>query len=138
MAGQDEADRPWSAEEAAGRRAAADPPDEEVSPEEETPEQRADRERLAAARRYFRAAPAYCIRFERDGRVSLRHKHLSTWGKTSPAAATLWKVISYHADLEEAERRLRHIASATVHYDARGRVVAAPPEAEAGPAGEEG
>jgi hypothetical protein len=108
--------------------------DDESEPEpgsaapEESAEQREDHARLEAARRYFRAAPAYCIRFERDGRVSLRHKHLSTWGKTRPADATLWKVISHHADLEEAERRLRHITSVTVYYDARGQVVAWPEE----------
>src|SRR5690242_12523226 len=103
-------------------------PEPEATAEDETAEQREERERLEAARRYFRAAPAYCIRFERDGRVSLRHKHLSTWGKTRPADATLWKVISYHADLEEAERRLRHIASPTVYYDERGQVAAGLPK----------
>jgi len=71
-------------------------------------------------------APPYCIRFEDDGRVSLRRKRYEFWGKSDPAAATHWVVISYHPDLEEAERRLRHITSPTIYYDSRGRLARSP------------
>ncbi len=81
-----------------------------------------------AAREHFRLAPPYCIRFEADGRVSLRRKRYQFWGQPNPAAATQWEAISYHPDLEEAERRLRHITSPTVYYDQRGRVTHAPAE----------
>ena len=109
-----------------------------ASPEQETEEERAERERLDAARRHFRAAPPYCIRFEPDGRVSLRRKHFSPWGKPDPAAATVWKLLSLHADLEEAERRLRHITSPAVYYDAHGQVAAGPPRKREREEGEPG
>jgi hypothetical protein len=90
----------------------------------EDPEEQA---RLAA-RAYFRAAPPYSIRFEEDGRVSLRRKRYKFWGQPDPAAATHWDVISHRPDLEDAEQRLRHITTPPVYYDKRGRVTHAPAE----------
>jgi hypothetical protein len=86
----------------------------------------AERRARLAARRHFRKAPPYRIRFEENGRVSLSRKHYSYWGDPDPAAATRWTVLSLHADWEEAERRLRHITSPVAYYDAQGRLAAAP------------
>lgn len=113
--------RRWAVAEAQGgteEPAGADPDEEEGDREE--------RERLAAARRYFRAAPPYRIQFEEDGRVSLCRKRYSYWGDDDPAAATRWEVLSCHADREEAERRLRHITEPVTYYDERGRLVPGP------------
>lgn len=78
------------------------------------------------ARRFFEEAPLYCIQFENDGTVSLRRKCYNYWPARPPADATLWRVLSTHRDLEDAERRLRRIASPPVHYDERGRLAQAP------------
>ncbi len=85
-----------------------------------------ERHRLDA-RRFFEAAPLYRIQFEADGTVSLRRKGYKYWPARPPAAATRWCVLSTHRDLEEAERRLRHIASPHVYYDERGQLTQAPP-----------
>lgn len=84
----------------------------------------------AAARRFFDAAPLYRVDFEEDGTVSLRKKSYEFWPDRPPAACTRWRVLSSHPDLEGAERRLRHIASPPVYYDARGRLAPAPAAAE--------
>ena len=89
-----------------------------------------DREVRLAARAYFRAAPPYRIQFERSGKVSLRRKRYEFMEEADPKTATKWDVISDHKDLEEAERRLRHVTSADVYYDKRGRVTHAPAEPE--------
>ena len=47
-------------------------------------------------------------------------------GAASTSAATRWRVLSTHRDLEDAERRLRHITSPPVHYDERGRLAQLP------------
>jgi hypothetical protein len=73
---------------------------------------------------------SYRIQFERSGRVSLRRKRYDFMGEADPKAATKWGIISYHPDLEEAERRLRHVTSANVYYDKRGQVTHAPAEPE--------
>src|SRR3712207_2976666 len=111
------------------------PQPEDDRQESEDPE----RELRLAAKAYYRLAPPYCVRFEKDGRVSLRQKRYEFWEKPDPAAATHWDVISYHPDLEDAERRLRHITSQPVYYDRHGRVTHPPdePEGESGVPDEE-
>jgi hypothetical protein len=84
-----------------------------------------------AARRFFEAAPLYRVEFEEDGTVSLRKKAYAYWPNLPPAAATRWNVLSIHPDLEQAERRLRHITSPHVYYDERGRLVRTPMPGEA-------
>ena len=84
-----------------------------------------ERHRLAA-RRFFDAAPLYRVQFDEDGTVSLRRKFYEYWPARPPSAATRWRVLSTHRDLEDAERRLRHITSPPVHYDERGRLARAP------------
>ena len=113
------------------RRGAGDHAPEAAGEGRHEAEEAAEQRARLAARRHFRAAPPYCIRFEADGRVSLRRKRYSYWGEADPAAATRWEPISYHADLEAAEQRLRHITSPTSYYDAHGRLVAAPRHREA-------
>jgi hypothetical protein len=108
-----------------GRRGAGDRSPEPCEAERGDPEDAERRARLAA-RRHFRAAASYRIRFEENGRVSLSRKHYSYWGDPDPAAATRWTVLSLHADWEEAERRLRHITSSVAYYDAQGRLATAP------------
>ncbi|HZF78023.1 MAG TPA: hypothetical protein VE033_19560 [Acetobacteraceae bacterium] len=79
---------------------------------------------LAEARRFFEAAPPYRIQFEDDGMVSLRRKEFAASRlRDQAAAATVWRILSAHPTLEEAERRLRHVTSPPVHYDLRGRVM---------------
>ena len=85
-----------------------------------------ERHRLAA-RRFFDAAPLYRVQFDEDGTVSLRKKSYDYWPARPPSAATRWRVLSTHRDLEDAERRLRHITSPHVYYDERGRLAQAPP-----------
>lgn len=80
----------------------------------------------AAARRYFSEAPLYRIEHEDDGSFSVSRKHYSYWPERPPAAATIWRAISRHRDLEEAERRLRHVTSPHIYYDERGRLAQAP------------
>ena len=86
----------------------------------------AEREHRHAARRYFRAAPPYCIEFDTDGTAMLCQKYYEYWPHRDPEEATTWRVISRHCDLEEAERRLRLICSTPVYYDAEGRILKGP------------
>src|SRR5215213_5358228 len=79
-----------------------------------------------AARAHFRSVPPYCIRPELEGDFTLRRKRYEFWGDPDPAAATHWDVLSRHRDFEEAERKLRLIASAPVYYDKRGRLASSP------------
>jgi hypothetical protein len=88
-----------------------------------------ERHRLAA-RRFFEAAPLFRIGFEADGTVSLRKKSYDYWPNRPPAAATRWRVLSTHRDLEDAERRLRQITSPHIYYDERGRLARAPEACE--------
>jgi len=74
-----------------------------------------------AARRLYRAAPPYCVRFEDNGTVTLRQKTYEYWDDREPEEATTWIMISTHGDLEEAERRLRVICGPLLYYDADGR-----------------
>ncbi len=87
-----------------------------------------DLSRRLAARRFYREAPPYCIRFEDDGTVSLRRKRYEYWDEQDPEHATTWIPISTHENLEEAERRLRLICSAAIYYDDEGKPVQ-PPQA---------
>jgi hypothetical protein len=89
-----------------------------------------DRARRLAARRFYREAPPYCIRFEDNGTVTLRRKRYEYWDKQEPEEATTWPVLSTHDDLEEAERRLRLICSASIYYDAEGRPTKPPRSAK--------
>jgi hypothetical protein len=88
-----------------------------------------DDPRILEARRLYRAAPRYRIQFEADGTVSLCAKRYRYWPERPPAAATCWPVISRHPDLEDAERRLRHITTPPIYYDESGRPVLVPPRA---------
>ena len=79
---------------------------------------------LGEARRFFEAAPTYRMQFEDDGTVSLRRKEFAASRlRDRAASATVWRILSAHPTLEEAERRLRHVTSPPVHYDLRGRVM---------------
>ena len=86
---------------------------------------RQERHRLDA-RRLFDAAPPYRVQFEENGTVSLCAKRYDYWPNRPPAAATRWRPISSHPDLEAAEQRLRLITSPNVYYDERGRLAQAP------------
>jgi PAS domain-containing protein len=86
-----------------------------------------DRERRHEARRFFRAAPPYCIEFDADGTAMLCQKVYEYWPNQEPEEATTWRVISRHQNLEEAERRMRLIIGGPVYYDAEGRVVSKAP-----------
>jgi hypothetical protein len=86
-----------------------------------------DRERRHAARRFFRAAPPYCIEFDAEGAAVLCERFYEYWPDREPEEATTWRPISRHKDLEEAERRLRLILGAPIYYDTEGRVVSNPP-----------
>jgi hypothetical protein len=66
-----------------------------------------DRERRHAARRFFRAAPPYCVEFDADGTAMLCEKFYEYWPNLEPEEATTWRVISRHRDLEEAMRDRR-------------------------------
>ena len=90
-------------------------PDSEACDDEEA-------QRLAA-RRFYLDAPPFRIDFELDGTVTLGMKHYEWCEGMSPEEATRWRPISRHADLEEAERRLRHVCAGPHFYDAQGRVV---------------
>ncbi len=106
----------------------ADEPEEEEGYGAEEQRRRAaqqERHRLEA-RGLFEAAPAYRIQFELNGTVSLCSKRYEYWPNRPPADATLWRAISNHPDLEQAERRLRHITSPHIYYDERGRLARAP------------
>ena len=83
-----------------------------------------ERHRLEA-RRYFDAAPFYRVRFEENGTVTLCAKRYDYWPNRPPAAATRWRTVSNHPDLEQAERRIRRITSPPVYYDERGCLVRA-------------
>jgi hypothetical protein len=80
----------------------------------------------AASRRFYRAAPPYCIEFANDGKVTLRQKTYEYWDTGDPEDATSWVTLSTHDDLEEAERRLRFICGPTIYYDAEGKSTKAP------------
>ena len=86
--------------------------------------------RRDAARGHFAAVPPHRIAFEPDGKVSPSRKRYEFRDDDDPANAALWDVLPRHDDLEEAERRLRHVTSPPVHYDARGRQVPGPPPEE--------
>ncbi len=86
-----------------------------------------DRERRHAARRFFRAAPPYCIEFDADGTAMLCQKFYEYWPDREPEQATTWRLVSRHQDLEDAERRLRLICGGPIYYDAEGRVVSNSP-----------
>ena len=85
-----------------------------------------DLSRRLAARRFYREAPPYCVRFEDNGTVSLRRKRYEYWDEQDPEHATTWVPISTHDNLEEAERRLRLICSAAIYYDDEGKPVQPP------------
>lgn len=78
------------------------------------------------ARRFFEDAPLYRTQNEDNGTVSLCRKTYAYWPNRAPAAATVWRPISNHPDLEGAERRLRHVTSPHVYYDGQGRLARAP------------
>src|SRR4051794_26218717 len=82
-----------------------------------------DWEHRLAARRFYRAAPPYCIQPEDNGTVTLRRKEYEYFPEQQPEDATTWRVISTHEDMDEAERRLRHMLGSPVYYDAEGRPV---------------
>jgi hypothetical protein len=42
-----------------------------------------------------------------------------------PEDATTWRAVSHHADLDRAERQLRHVYSGPHFYDADGRLIQA-------------
>jgi hypothetical protein len=83
-----------------------------------------------AARRFYRAAPPYCIQFETDGTVTLRQKSYEYWEQLEPEDATSWVMLSRHDSLEEAERRLRLICGPAIYYDAEGNPTQAPRRAK--------
>lgn len=82
------------------------------------------------ARRFYREAPPYCIRFEDNGAVTLRQKVYEYWENREPEEATTWTILSTHNDLDEAERRLRLICTGSIYYDAEGRQVKPPRRAK--------
>ena len=100
-----------------------------VEPDAGPPDGEDERHRRAA-RAYFRAAPPYRIQPEEDGRFSLRRKRYLFRETGDPALCTTWSALSHHADLEEAERRLRRITAPVAYYDERGRLAQAPREPE--------
>jgi hypothetical protein len=108
--------------------------DEEEGPEEgydadEQLRRALEQERhCAAARDFFERAPLFRIRFEEDGTVSLCKKRYAYWPTRPPATSTRWCAISNHADLEHAERRLRHVTSPPIYYDEHGRLAKKPRE----------
>ena len=101
------------------------------SPEGDASAALAEEERaIRAAHDYFRAVPPYRITFEDSGQLCLCRKRYQFWEGEEPADGTHWVVISTHDSLEEAERRVRHITSPPVYYDARGRLAQGPPPKE--------
>ena len=95
----------------------------EENPLVEPDELALDGERRHAARRFFREAPPYCIEFDTDGTAMLCEKLYEYWPNLEPEEATMWRLISRHQNLEEAERGMRLIIGGPVYYDAEGRVV---------------
>jgi hypothetical protein len=83
-----------------------------------------------AARDYFEIVPPFCIRAEEDGSYTLHRKSFQFAAYGGAAAATCWELVSRHPDLEEAERRLRHVCGPKLYYDSRGRITGAPPSFE--------
>jgi hypothetical protein len=111
--------------EATHRAEGQQEPEEE--PDAATLARRAEWARLIEeAQRLFEAAPRYRIQFEPDGTVSLREKCFLPSLKAPPSAATVWRILSGHPNLEEAERRLRHITAPPVYYDETGHLARAP------------
>jgi hypothetical protein len=90
-----------------------------------------DHARRVAARRFYRAAPPYLIEFEDSGLVALKRKTYEYWDTGDPEDATTWVTISTHDDLEDAERRLRHICGPAIFYDAEGKPTKPPRKAKA-------
>ncbi|RAI60655.1 hypothetical protein [Roseicella frigidaeris] len=80
-----------------------------------------------AARDYFEIVPPFCIQAEEDGSYTLHRKAFQFTAHGGAAAATLWVPVSRHPDLEEAERRLRHVCGPKLYYDGKGRITGAPP-----------
>lgn len=113
----------WTEEERGGELPPV-PEAEEVGPRE------LYERRHRAALRYFEAVPPYCIRPEADGMLSLCRKRFHFTALPDPVTATRWTVISRHAELEEAERRLRLLCGPKLYYDERGRITGAPPGRE--------
>jgi hypothetical protein len=109
---------PWEADRYIERDQANEPPAEE---QDDTDARRLD------AHAYFLAAPPYRIEAEVCGGFSLGMKQYEWWDGMQPEEATTWPQLSRHKDLEEAERRLRHLCSGPHFYDAEGRLVR-PPE----------
>ena len=62
-----------------------------------------DRERRHEARRFFKAAPPYCIEFDADGTAMLCQKVYEYWPNQEPEEATTWRVISRHQNVEDLE-----------------------------------
>lgn len=83
-----------------------------------------------AALGYFEIVPPFCIRAEDDGSYTLLRKSFHFTAHGGAAAATCWMLVSRHPDLEEAERRLRHVCGPKLYYDGRGRITGAPPSFE--------
>ncbi|MGE4049097.1 MAG: hypothetical protein AB7F35_29920 [Acetobacteraceae bacterium] len=98
-----------------------EPFQEKLWPAKERLAEDADREHRLAARRFYRAAPPYCIQPEANGTVSLRQKTYEYYPEREPEEATSYVVISTHDCLDEAERRLRLITGPAIYYDAEGR-----------------
>jgi hypothetical protein len=105
-------------------------PKPQQQPEERPRIDEEAREHRLAARRFYRAAPPYCVQFEVDGTVTLRQKAYEYWPELEPEDATTWTVLSTHENLEEAERRLRLICGPSIYYDADGNPTKAPRRAK--------
>ena len=103
------------------------PPPDPAGPAEEPGPGEVHEARRRAALAWFEAVPPYCIGAEPDGSHSLRRKRFEFRGEADPRLATRWTLLSRHPDLEEAERRLRHVCGPRLYYDERGRP-ARPPE----------
>ena len=90
-----------------------------------------DHARRVAARRFYRAAPPYLIEFEDSGSVALKRKTYEFWDTGDPEDATTWVTISTHDDLEDAERRLRHICGPAFFMISEGKPAKPPRKAKA-------
>ena len=82
-----------------------------------------DRERRHATRRFFRAHHPTASSSMPMGLPCWREVLRILARPREPEEATIWRPISRHRDLEDAERRLRLILGAPIYYDAEGRVV---------------
>lgn len=61
-----------------------------------------DWEHRLAARRFYRAAPPYCIQPEGNGTVTLRIKEYQYFPELEPEDARTWRGISTHDDMAPA------------------------------------